>query len=56
MKTTSSRSLVFCKEGVLKNFAKFTEKHLFQSLFFNKATALRHVTLLKRNSGAGIFL
>ena len=27
---------VFCKKGVLKNFAKFTEKHLCQSLFFNK--------------------
>ena len=26
----------FCKKGVLKNFEKFTAKHLFQSLFFNK--------------------
>ena len=25
---------VFCKKGVLKNSAKFTEKHLRQSLFF----------------------
>ena len=25
---------VFCKKGVLKNFAKFTGKHLCQSLFF----------------------
>ena len=25
------------KKGVLKNFAKFTGKHLCQSLFFNKA-------------------
>ena len=32
----SSRPDVFCKKGVLKNFAKFTEKHLCQSLFFNK--------------------
>ena len=24
------------EEGVLKNFAKFTGKHLCQSLFFNK--------------------
>ena len=31
-----SRSEVFCKKGVLKNFPKFTGKHLFQSLFFNK--------------------
>ena len=26
------------KIGILKNFAKFTGKHLFQSLFFNKET------------------
>ena len=31
-----NRPEVFCKKGVLKNFAKFTEKHLCQSLFFNK--------------------
>ena len=26
---------VFCKKGVLRNFTKFTGKHLCQSLFFN---------------------
>ena len=26
----------FCKKGVLRNFSKFTGKHLYQSLFFNK--------------------
>ena len=25
-----------CIKGVLRNFAKFTRKHLCQSLFFNK--------------------
>ena len=30
----SSRPEVFCKKGVLKNFTKFTVKHLCQSLFF----------------------
>ena len=30
------------KKGVLKNFAKFTGKHLRQSLFFNKVAGLRH--------------
>ena len=30
------------KTGVLKNFAKFTGKHLWQSLFFNKVAGLRH--------------
>ena len=29
-------SEVFCKKGVLKNFAKFTGKQLCQSLFSNK--------------------
>ena len=32
----SSRTEVFCKRVVLRNFAKFTAKHLCQSLFFNK--------------------
>ena len=27
---------VFCKKDVLKNFAKFTGKHLYQCLFLNK--------------------
>ena len=45
----SSRSEVFCKKGVLRNFAKFTWKHLRHSLFFNKAAALRPATLLKKS-------
>ena len=28
------------KKGVLRNFAKFTGKHLCQSLFFNKVAEL----------------
>ena len=32
----SSRPEVFYKKGVLRKFAKFTGKHLCQSLFFNK--------------------
>ena len=35
-------------KGVFKNFAKFTGKHLCQSLFFNKAANLKSTTLLKR--------
>ena len=31
-----SRPEVFCEKGVLRNFAKFTGKHLCQGLFFNK--------------------
>ena len=44
----SSRPEVFCKKGVLRNFAKFTRKHLCQNLFFNKVAGLRPATLLKR--------
>ena len=32
---------VFYKKGILKNFAKFTGKHLCQSLFFNKVAGPR---------------
>ena len=31
---------MFCKEGVLRNFTKFTGKHLCQILFFNKVAGL----------------
>ena len=43
----SSRPEVFCKKSVLRNFAKFTGKHLCQSLFFNKVAG-RPATLLKK--------
>ena len=43
------------KKGVLRNFAKFTGKHLCQSLFFNEVAVLRPVTLLKGVSGTGVF-
>ena len=39
----SSRREVFYGKGVLRNFAKFTGKHLCQSLFFNKVAGLRPV-------------
>ena len=37
----SNRLEVFCEKGVLKNFAKFTEKHLCQSLFLISPEATR---------------
>ena len=40
----SKYSQMFYKVSVLKNFAKFTQKHF------------RPITLLKRDSGAGAFL
>ena len=36
------------RKGVLRNFTKFTGKHLFQSLFLNKVAGLRSATLLKK--------
>ena len=35
----SSRPEVFCKKGVLRNFAKFTGKHQCQSHFLNNVAA-----------------
>ena len=36
------------KKSVPRNFAKFTGKHLCQSLSFNKVAGLRPATLLKK--------
>ena len=36
----SSRREVFCRKDVLRNFANFSGKHLYQSLFFNKVPGL----------------
>ena len=36
------------RKGVLRNFAKFTGKHLCQGLFFNKVAGLRSATLLEK--------
>ena len=38
----SSRPDVFCKRGALRNFTKFTGKHLCQSLFLNKVSGKRY--------------
>ena len=47
MGSRSSRPDVFSKKVVLRNFTKFTGKHLCQSLFFNKIAGVRPATLLK---------
>ena len=44
----SIRPTVFCKKGVLKNFAKFKGKHSCQSLLFNNVASFRPTTLLKK--------
>ena len=53
---TSSRSQMFFKIDVLKNFADFTGNYLFWSLFSIKLQVFRPATLLKRDSNAGVLL
>ena len=47
----SSRPEVFCKKGVLRNFTKFTGKHLCQSFFLNKVAA----SFIKKETLAQVF-
>ena len=49
-------SEVFCRKDVLRNFAKFTGKHLCQSLIVSKVAGLEPATSLKRDSGKCVFL
>ena len=44
------------KKGVHRNFAKFTGKLLYQSLFLDKVAGFRPVTLLKKRLGTGVSL
>ena len=48
LREKSSRSEVFSKKVVLRNFVKFTGKHLCQFLFLNKVVGMRPATLLKK--------
>ena len=48
MKVRSSTGSVLWKKVLLKNFLKFTGKHLCQSLFLNKVEGLKTATLLKK--------
>ena len=43
---------VFCKKKVLRNFEKFTGKHLCESLFFNKVEACNFI---KKETLAQVF-
>ena len=52
----SSRPEVFCKKGVLRNFAKFIVKHLCHSLFFDKVAGRRPATLWKKRLWQRCFL
>ena len=50
----SSCPVVFCKNGVLINFAKFTGKHLCQRLCFNKVAG-QVCNFIKKQSVAQVF-
>ena len=55
-KCRNSRSQMFFKIGVLKNFANFTRKQLRWNLFLVKLKALSPETLLKKDSNTGVSL
>ena len=46
---------VYYKKGVLKNFAKFTEKHLCQSLFFKLNCKSKVCNFIKKDTLAQMF-
>ena len=50
----SSRRRCSVRNDVLRNFAKFTEKHLCQSLFLNKVAGLTFFTEHLRATASGI--
>ena len=52
----SSNRRCSVRKGVLRNFAKFTEKHLCQVLFFDKVAGLGMQLYPKEHSGTGVFL
>ena len=51
-KTQKQSRDVFCKKGVLKNFANVTGKHPCWSIFFNKVAGLQPARFLKKYSNA----
>ena len=44
----SSHQRCYVRKGVLRNFTKFTGKHLYQSIFFNKVGGLRQAKHAKQ--------
>ena len=53
----STRPKMRCEKSVLRNFAKFTGKHLCQNLFFNKVAGLRFkaCNFIKKETLAQVF-
>ena len=55
-KLQSSRSQIFFKIGVIKNFSNFTGKYLCWSIFLIKLQTWRPAALLRRGSNTGVSL
>ena len=53
LNTKSSPPDVFCEKVVLRNFAKFTRKHLCQGLFFDKVSGA--CNFIKKEALAQVF-
>ena len=51
----SRRQKVFCKIGILNNFANFSRKYLCRSCFFRKIVDSRSVSLLKKYLDTDVF-
>ena len=51
----SSHPEVFCKKSVLKNFEKFTGKHMCQSLFLNKLAGYFYTSWKHQKWSATLF-
>ena len=56
IKNRSSRPKVFCKKAFLEIARNSQENTCARVFFFNEVVGLRPVTLLKRDSGTGVFL
>ena len=56
LSAVQKKSLSYGKIASPKNFEKFTEKHLSQSIFLNKVAGCRPVILLKRDSHSNFLL
>ena len=55
MTIRSSHQRCSVRKGILRNFAKFTGKHLCHSLFFNKVVGLRPFQFFLQNTSGDCF-
>ena len=51
----NSRREVLCKKDIVRNFAKFTGKHLCQGLFFKRLMSYKNIGRLKNHEASLTF-